>query len=129
LSRLGYLLAETRYLDSAERTLKAAWPGIQEYPQAHMSLINALEDFRSSMQIVVIRGDATSAMQWAADLGALYAPTRMVFAIPNDAALPPALAAKAPGRSTVAYLCTGMTCSAPMTHLPDILRASLLRVS
>ena len=128
LIRLGYLLADTRYLDSAERTLKAGWAGIREYPQAHMSLVNALEDFLSSMQILVIRGDAASVTQWAADLNALYAPTRMVFAIPSDAALPPALAAKAAGHTTVAYLCTGMTCSAPMTNLSDISRALKLRV-
>jgi uncharacterized protein len=129
LSRLGYLLAETRYLDAAERTLKAAWPGIQEYPQAHMSLLNALEDFLSSMQILVIRGDEASATRWASDFSALYAPTRMIFAIPNDAELPPALAAKGAGQSTVAYLRTGMTCSAPMTNLPDISRALKLRVA
>jgi uncharacterized protein YyaL (SSP411 family) len=124
LSRLGYLLAETRYLDSAERTLKAAWAGILEYPQAHMSLVNALEDFLSPMQILVIRGDAASATQWTADLGAWYAPTRMIYAIPIDAdALPPALAAKASSQTTVAYLCTGTTCSAPMTNLPEISRA------
>jgi uncharacterized protein YyaL (SSP411 family) len=128
LSRLGYLLAETRYLDAAERTLKGAWPAMQEYPQAHMSLINALEDHLSSMQILVIRGDAASAAQWAADLAALYAPTRMVFAIPNEAALPPALAAKAAGPATVAYLCSGMTCSAPMANLAEISRALQLRV-
>ena len=80
-----------------------------------MSLVNALEDFLSSMQILVIRGDAAGATQWAADLGAIYAPTRMVFAIPEGAELPGALAAKSAGASTVAYLCTGMTCSAPMT--------------
>jgi uncharacterized protein len=128
LSRLGYLLAESRYLVAAERTLRAAWPGIQEYPQAHMSLVNALEDFLASMQILVIRGDAASATQWAGDLGALYAPTRMVFGIPNEAELPPTLASKSPSRTTVAYLCTGMTCSAPMTSLPEISRALRMRV-
>ena len=127
LCRLGYLLGESRYIDAAERTLKAAWAGIQEYPQAHMSLVNALEDFLSSLQILVIRGDQASAAQWAVELGALYAPARMLFAIPNDAALPPALAAKAASRSTVAYLCTGMTCSAPMANLPDVSRALRLR--
>jgi hypothetical protein len=129
-SRLGYLLAETRYLDSAERTLKAAWAGILEYPQAHMSLVNALEDFLSPMQILVIRGDAASATQWAADLGALYAPTRMIYAIPSDAAaLPPALAAKAASQATVAYLCTGTTCSAPMTNLAEVSRTLQMRVT
>jgi len=81
------------------------------------------------MQILVIRGDAPSARQWAMDLGSLYAPTRMIFAIPNDAELPPALAAKRANAATVAYLCTGMTCSAPMADLQEILRALKLRVA
>ena len=70
------------------------------------------------MQILIIRGDAPSAARWAAQLAApLYAPTRMIFAIPSDAAeLPPALAAKAARPDTVAYLCTGMTCSAPLAR-------------
>jgi uncharacterized protein YyaL (SSP411 family) len=124
LCRLGYLLGELPYLDAAERTLKASWRGIQDYPQAHMSLVNALEDFMSPMQILVIRGEESSARQWATDLGALYAPTRMTFAIPNDAELPSALAAKrANPAATVAYLCTGMTCSAPLADLQEILRA------
>jgi uncharacterized protein len=128
LCRLGFLLGETRYLDSAQRALQGAWAGIQEYPQAHMSLVNALEDFLSSMQILVIRGDTAGATQWAADLGAIYAPTRMVFAIPEGAELPGALAAKSAGASTVAYLCTGMTCSAPMTDFSEVWRALTLRV-
>jgi uncharacterized protein len=127
--RLGYLLGELPCLDAAERTLKAAWQGIQEYPQAHMSLVNALEDFLSSMQILVIRGEASSAAQWAQDLGALYAPTRMIFAIPTNADLPPALAAKSARGETVAYLCTGMTCSAPLADLQEISRAMKLRIT
>ena len=98
LCRLGFLLGETRYLDAAERTLRCAWAGMQDYPQAHMSLVNALEDYLSSMQILVIRGEASSAAHWADTLGKLYAPTRMIYAIPNEAALPAALEAKRPGR-------------------------------
>ena len=129
LTRLGYLLGETRYLDSAERTLRSAWVAIQEYPQAHMSLLNALEDFLSSMQILIVRGTGQSAAHWAGALSALYAPTRMIYAIPNDAQLPAALAAKRPGETTVAYLCTGMTCSAPLTNLEDVTRTLKLRVT
>jgi len=129
LCRLGFLLGETRYLDSAQRTLRAAWAGMQDYPQAHMSLVNALEDFLSSMQILVIRGDASSAARWAASLSALYAPTRMIFAIPSDAELPPALAAKRPGETTVAYLCSGMTCSAPLANLEELARTLKLRIT
>jgi uncharacterized protein YyaL (SSP411 family) len=129
LCRLGYLLGETRYLDSAERTLRAAWAGIQDYPQAHMSLLNALQDFLSSMQILIIRGEASSAADWAGALNRLYAPTRMIYAIPNDAQLPAALAAKRAGQTTVAYLCSGMTCSAPLANLEEVARTLKLRLT
>jgi uncharacterized protein len=129
LCRLGYLLGENRYLNSAERTLRAASAAIQDYPQAHMSLVNALEDLLSSMQILVIRGEASSATAWASTLGKLYAPTRMIFAIPNNAELPAALAAKRPSEATVAYLCTGMTCSAPLENLEEVTRTLKLRVT
>jgi uncharacterized protein YyaL (SSP411 family) len=120
LCRLGFLLGEIRYLDAAERTLKAAWAGLQEYPQAHMSLVSALEDFLSSMQIAVIRGEKDRAEQWAQGLSRVYGPTRMIFAIPADAELPPPLAAKRAGNETVAYLCSGMSCSAPMANFEEL---------
>jgi uncharacterized protein len=123
LSRLGYLLGELRYLDAAERSLRAGWPMLQQYPQAHMSLVNALEDFQTSMQIVILRGDAADVARWSDTLSAVYAPTRMIVAIPRDAVgLPPGLAAKQALAGTVAYLCTGMTCSAPIGDLNEIAR-------
>jgi hypothetical protein len=109
--------------------LRAAWAGIQAYPQAHMSLLNALEDYLSSMQILVIRGEAASADQWADALRRVYAPTRMIYAIPNDAELPPALAAKRGSAATVAYWCRGMTCSPPMTDLAEIARKLQLQIT
>jgi uncharacterized protein len=123
LCRLGYLLGEVRYLDAAEATLQAAWASLLQYPQAHMSLLNALEDYLASMQILVIRGSPPEMHRWLSILGGTYAPTRMIFAIPSEAAeLPSALADKRAGAQTVAYLCTGMSCSAPLTSLPDIAR-------
>jgi uncharacterized protein len=123
LCRLGYLLGELPYLDAAERVLRAGWPMLRQYPQAHMSLVNALEDFLATAQILIIRGDAPQVERWAAEIGAMYAPTRMIFAIPRDVAdLPPALAAKRATAGTVAYVCNGMTCSAPLTDLSVIAR-------
>jgi uncharacterized protein YyaL (SSP411 family) len=121
--RLGLLLGEVRYLTAAERTLKAAWPLLLQYPQAHASLLNALEDYLTPMQILIIRGPLLEANRWSSTLGAAYAPTRMVFAIPSDAAeLPPALAEKRAGAQTLAYLCTGVTCSAPLSSVDDVAR-------
>ena len=123
LCRLGYLLGELPYLDAAGRTLRAGWPMLQQYPQAHMSLVNALEDFLASTQILIIRGDAAHAARWAADLGARYAPNRMIFAVPRDAPdLPAPLAAKRAAADTVAYVCSGMTCSAPLADQSEVAR-------
>jgi uncharacterized protein YyaL (SSP411 family) len=88
-----------------------------------MTLVNALEDYLGPAQILIIRGDASQVERWAAEIGAMYAPMRMIFAIPRDAGeLPDALAAKRAAAGTVAYVCTGMTCSAPLTDLPQVAR-------
>jgi len=124
LCRLGFLLGETRYLQAAERTLRAAWPQLARYPQAHMALLNALEDWTAPPQIVIIRGGAADCRRWQIELTRRYAPKRLVFAIPQDAAgLPPALAGKPAATATLAYVCTGMACSAPITDLGELLRA------
>jgi hypothetical protein len=48
----------------------------------------------------------------------------VVLAIPSDAeGLPAALADKRPQAGTVAYLCRGTTCSAPLRSLGELVRA------
>jgi uncharacterized protein YyaL (SSP411 family) len=123
LCRMGYLLGELRYLNAAERTLKAGWAAMREYGPGHMSMLNALDDFLASTQILIIRGDAAESERWGRSLRALYAPNRLIFAIPTDTPnLPPAVADKAARPTTTAYLCTGMTCSAPLSDLGELAR-------
>jgi uncharacterized protein YyaL (SSP411 family) len=120
LARLGYLLGESRYLEAAERTLEAAWSSMQSYPQARLTLLAGLEDYLKPLQILIVRGKAAEVRAWAASLGAAYAPSRMIVAIPADAQdLPPAIEEKRAGADTVAYLCTGTSCSAPFTRLDE----------
>jgi uncharacterized protein YyaL (SSP411 family) len=125
LQRYGHLLGEPRYLTAAERTVRAAWPALLRYPQAHMSLLIALEETLHPPEVVIIRGSADSIESWRAELASLYAPHRVVLTIPADtAALPPALADKAPrGEEPVAYVCRGSTCSAPLDSRAALLSA------
>ena len=127
LCRLGYLLAEPRYLQAAERTLKAAWTSLERYPQAHLTLLAALEDYLAPLQIAIVRGASAEIRRWAFSLGADHSPYRLIFAIPDDAAdLPPAIAAKRGERiagAPVAYVCTGTSCSVPLTSLEEAERA------
>jgi len=117
LQRLGFLLGEERYLAAARATLRAAWPAISEYPHGHVTLLGALDEALAPPEIVVLRGEAAEVARWRRSAAALYAPRRLVFAIPADAGdLPGALAARAarPGE-TLAYRCTGTECGLPVT--------------
>ena len=117
LQRLGFLLGETRYLDAAERTLRASWRAISEYPHGHVSLLSALEEYLEHPEIVVIRGDSAEIARWQHAAAALYAPRRLVFGISSDAPeLPGALADRAAvDGETVAYRCLGTHCEMPVT--------------
>jgi uncharacterized protein YyaL (SSP411 family) len=118
LTRLGLLLGETRYLDASAKTLRAAWPTLQHYPHAHTALLVALEEHLEPPEIVIVRGDGKEAADWRDELAKVYAPRRLVFAIPADASdLPAAIADKKPLPETAAYVCRGMTCSAPVRSL------------
>jgi uncharacterized protein YyaL (SSP411 family) len=117
LQRLGFLLGETRYLDAAERSLRASWQAISEYPHGHVSLLTALEEYLDHPEIVVIRGDSDEIARWQDAAARLYAPRRLVFAINSEAVgLPGALADRAAiDGETVAYRCLGTHCEMPVT--------------
>jgi uncharacterized protein YyaL (SSP411 family) len=115
---MGHLLADTRYLAAAEQTLRAAWLVLEKYPHAHTSLLIALDELLNPSETLILRGDAEAIESWRRDLARLYAPRRMVLAIPADARdLPPALADKPVRGEAVAYACKGSVCSAPLESL------------
>ena len=122
LGRLGALLGEVRYLVAAEGALKAAWRSIERYPQAHATLLMALDEYLHPVDIVIIRGEAGEVAQWQSDLNRIYAPRRLVFGIPADAPdLPVALSAKPVALPAVAYVCRGSTCSEPIKSLSALI--------
>jgi uncharacterized protein len=130
LLRAGYLLGETRWLEAAERTLRAAWLALNRFPHGHVSLIEALDEYLAAPEIVIIRGATAGAATWQKELGRIYAPHRLVFAIPAEIAnLDPALADKRAGTGTRAYVCRGTTCSPPIESLPDLARQAAARLS
>jgi uncharacterized protein len=122
LQRLGHLLGEPRCLAAAEGTLRAAWADLARYPQSHATLLSALEELLHPPQIVIIRGAAGAITEWQAALARLYAPRRLVLAIPEGATdLPAALTAKPAGTRTTAYVCRGSVCAAPLESLDALL--------
>ena len=126
LQRLGFLLGESRYLEAAEGTLRHASQLMTQHPQAHVTLLTALEEYLDNPETIIIRGDPPVIDRWRVAAQKIYAPRRLIFAIPSDCpALPGALSERAarPG-STVAYRCLGSHCSMPLESL-DALAAEL----
>jgi uncharacterized protein YyaL (SSP411 family) len=124
LQRMGYLLGEARYLEAAERTVRAGWAAMEKYPQAHASLLVALEELLQPPEIVVLRGVPETIESWRRELARLYSPRRMVLAVPADAAgLPAAIAEKAPRGAAVAYVCRGSVCGEPIGSFADLAEA------
>ncbi|MDJ0917072.1 MAG: thioredoxin domain-containing protein [Woeseiaceae bacterium] len=116
LQRLGFLLGETRYLDAAERGLKAAWSALSEYPHGHVTLLNALDEYTVHPEVIVIRGEKDEAQRWSESAARLYAPARLVYAIPSgEQGLPGALNDRAArDGETLAYRCVGTHCELPV---------------
>ena len=84
LHRLGLLQGETRYIDAAERTLRAAWKAMDEYPNGHVSLLTALDEFLEPPEIIKISGPGDEVTAWHDAAAKLYSPKRLVFAQPDD---------------------------------------------
>ncbi len=124
LHTLGHLLGESRYIEAAERALRAAANAMTEMPMAHCSFINALEDQLAAAEIIVIRGTGSELEQWREAAQILYVPARSVFAVPDSAAeLPGLLAQRRSAATTIAYHCRGMSCGTPLTELAELTRA------
>jgi len=121
LERSGYLLGESRYLEAAERILRAAWSSIARNPTSHVALLLALQEYLDPTEIVIVRGEPREIESWGTELARIYAPRRLALAIPSDATdLPEALATKTARGHAVAYLCRGTVCSAPIDSLSKL---------
>ena len=87
-----------------------------------MALLAALEELHDPPQIVILRGAAAQIEEWREQLSRLYAPRRLVLAVPADLAdLPPALADKPAQGAAVAYVCSGSVCGPPVTTLAQLI--------
>ena len=115
--RLGHLLGDERYLEAAGDTLKSAWPGIESMPHGHTSLLVALEESLFPWQSVIIRGSGNDPEKWHTRSARPYAPARFTLAVPDGVkGLPGGLALRAATGETTACICSGMTCSAPISR-------------
>lgn len=125
LLRLGHLLGASRYLDAAERTLRAAYSTMQQMPQACASLMGALHDFLHPRTHVVIRTDDDAETRaWRSAIGNA-AQAADVYIVPSNAnGLTGVLASQSYRTGGLAYVCRGTSCLPPVTDL-SALRTAL----
>jgi hypothetical protein len=119
LLRLGHLLGEPRYLAAAEKSLALFWPQLRQSSGGFASLLRVLEETLVPPEIVILRGPPAELAEWARALGA--DPKRLVMALPNGLPGLPAALAKPESDHVNAWVCRGVSCSAPTANIDDLL--------
>lgn len=126
LFKLGYLLGNSAYLKSAEKAVQLFADGLHRLPSLHGSINIALQAGQANNKIVIIRGADDEITKWQTIVGRRYRPNTMIFAIPAAITdLPDALAQRTARRNTIAYVCSGFTCSPPIDS-PEMIEAELV---
>ena len=129
LYKLGHLLGNSNYLQSAEKTLQIFAPALVKAPSVYSSLSMALQAREPTNKVIIIRGTDKQAAEWQSLCRRHYHPENITLAIPANATdLPPALSQRKAQRKTTAYICQGLTCSAPL-HSATALEAQLAQDS
>ncbi|MFM9887371.1 MAG: thioredoxin domain-containing protein [Burkholderiales bacterium] len=125
LNRLGHLTGEMRYITAAERTVQAFHAQIEHHPPVFASLLWALQELIEPTRLVVLAGPRSMTRAWLTALNARHRPETMMIAIDGGLAdIPSVLARPAPAEGVNAYICQGVTCSAPVENM-DRLEALL----
>jgi len=130
LLRLGHLIGNMRYLESAERALRAGANALDQYPDACPTLLRALNEFERPRPQIWLRCTADRAPAWKAALReGLRArgiapggdPVDVFVVASESGALPGVLAAReARGAEGTAWICAGLTCQAPITSAGEL---------
>ena len=121
LQRLGYLLGEPRYVDAARRTLDLFGPQLGQPGCA--SLLEALGEALAPPAIVLLRGPEPEVRDWQRRLARRW--SGFALALPNGFRLPAALAKPESGQVN-AWVCSGVSCLAPVGDFEELSRIIFL---
>ncbi|MEM7098955.1 MAG: thioredoxin domain-containing protein [Pseudomonadota bacterium] len=129
-ARLAHLTGKVEYLETSDRTLRWARGLMERVPAGHCGLLHALEESLYPGELVILRGPEEAMQQWRKEISNGYTPWRHVYTIgyADTKTLPeylPRLVSMEQQSQVTAYVCTGLTCSLPMTSL-DKLKSELI---
>jgi uncharacterized protein YyaL (SSP411 family) len=122
LMRLGHLVGNPSYIDAAERTLRAAFPVMQQNPASCATLQRALREFLHPRTHVVVRVQPGDGEKWHNAISRSRSRATDVYVIPADASdLPAVVDAQKYTSGGVAYICRGTHCLPPIVDPDDVL--------
>ncbi len=121
LNRLGHVLGESRYIESAERAVRAFLPMLESQPMACGTLLTALAEQIEPPRIVVLRGQKVELAEWLAEANPLCPSATVMLAIPTATLGLPATLAKPIRAETTGYVCAGANC------LPELVQKTELK--
>jgi uncharacterized protein YyaL (SSP411 family) len=122
LQRLAQLSGEDRYSKAAERTLRLFQPQFERHPGGFASLLAALEEWLVPPRLVILRGPVGEVAEWRERLGKLPLAGTLTMALPNSLTGLPAVLDKPSGTQVNAWVCSGVTCLAPVARWQDLER-------
>lgn len=117
LQRLGHILGEARYLQSAERTLQAFDSIIKRNPAACATLCHALQEYLTPPSLVIIRGEAQKISVWQKALSMHFKPHVMCFYLDETASKLPLSLQRKISDDVNAWVCKGVVCSTDINDL------------
>jgi len=124
LRALGHWLGEPRYVDAAERTVRAFARELAAQPSGFASLLIALGESLEAPTAVLLTGDPTTCVAWKRKLDRTYRPGVQALDLSMQGSLPTALAKPHVGSAheATAWVCRGTTCLPPVTSLESLAR-------
>jgi hypothetical protein len=116
---LGHWLSEPRYLESAERAVRAFGRELAVRPSGYSSLLIALEACLEPPAMLLLRGDAEACRAWQIEVERRYRPSLHTLNLSQQQGLPGALAKPHDGGAgpVTAWLCRGTVCLPPLYAL------------
>jgi len=118
LNRLGNITGNEVYLKAAENALRNIWPNIKQYPSAHDSFLNCLEEIIDSPKVIIVRCDQKETDKCLEKLQQNYYPHQLAFVIDKAIdGLPECFSDKKIIGNFTAYVCKNRTCAKPITDL------------
>jgi uncharacterized protein len=121
LQRLACLTGDMRHSAGAERVLKLFYQQAAQRQGGFSSLMGALAEHIEPPETVILRGPADALPSWKQALARLYAPHRIVLAIPAGAQDLTEILDKPVHDIVNAWVCHGVTCLTPIDDLQELL--------